>query len=301
MLRVYGIRSLGTLTAGAAAIALLAAPAGKAERASTGGSSAKPPGGNLKRAAGPSDPGAPSVYTAVSKRKVYVGGRDVKFSYEVDQPAAVVVRVVRISDGSTLRNWNQGDVAPGDVRTLAWNGKDHGKTPPDDRYGFRLTATAPTGATAHNASDGDRKRDAFDLHGFVFPIKGSHKYGDGFGVARSGHSHQGQDIFASCGTTLRAVRGGKVKTNKYHPAAGNYLVIDGKSTGYDFVFAHLRNRSPLGVGEHVYSGQKVGEVGETGNAVGCHLHFEIWSSPGWYTGGHPIDPESLLRAWDKYS
>jgi murein DD-endopeptidase MepM/ murein hydrolase activator NlpD len=303
MLRAYGIRSVGTLTAGAALVALLAAPAGEAERASSGGAAVTPPGGSLKRAAGPSDPGAPNVYTAVSAKKVYAAGRDVRFSYQVggSKPAAVVVRVVRTSDGSTLRKWNQGDVAPGDVRTLTWNGKDHGKTPPDDRYGFRLSATSATGATARNARDQDGDHDAFDFHGYVFPLKASHKYGDGFGAPRSGHTHQGQDIFASCGSTIRAPRGGRVKVKKYQSAAGNYVVIDGAETGYDFFFAHLRHPSKLSVGDRVETGEKVGNVGDTGDAVGCHLHFEIWTSPGWYTGGHPIDPEPFLRAWDKYS
>jgi murein DD-endopeptidase MepM/ murein hydrolase activator NlpD len=289
------------LTAGAASVALLAAPAGEAEHSSTGGTSA--PSAKLKRGSGPSDPGAPNVLTAVSSKKAYVGGRDVKFSYEVDgsKPARVVVKVVRVSDGATMRTWSQGEVPAGDVRTLAWNGKDHGKTPPDDRYAFRLAATSPTGATARNASDHDRSHDAFELHGYVFPLKASHKYGDGFGAPRAGHTHQGQDIFASCGSTIIAPRGGKVKAKKYQSAAGNYVVIDGEATGHDFFFAHLRHPSPLGIGDHVDTGQKVGNVGDTGDAVGCHLHFEIWSSPGWYSGGHAIDPEPELRAWDKYS
>jgi murein DD-endopeptidase MepM/ murein hydrolase activator NlpD len=42
------------------------------------------------------------------------------------------------------------------------------------------------------------------------------------------------------------------------------------------------------------TGERVGAVGETGNAisVGCHLHFEI------HVRGGPIDPEPALRRWD---
>ena len=42
-------------------------------------------------------------------------------------------------------------------------------------------------------------------------------------------------------------------------------------------------------------------VGETGDAQGCHLHFEMWSPPGWYEGGSPFDPLPELEKWDRYS
>ena len=56
-------------------------------------------------------------------------------------------------------------------------------------------------------------------------------------------------------------------------------MIDGKSTGHDYVYMHLKKPSPLHKGERVRTGQKIGVVGETGDATGCHLHFEEWSAP----------------------
>ena len=40
-----------------------------------------------------------------------------------------------------------------------------------------------------------------------------------------------------------------------------------------------------------------GSSAQTGDADGCHLHFEIWTAPGWYSGGAPIDPLPTLRSW----
>jgi hypothetical protein len=117
----------------------------------------------------------------------------------------------------------------------------------------------------------------------------------------AGHSHQGHDVFAKCGTPLVAARGGKVQFKESHPAGGHYIVIDGDGTGTDYAYMHLVEPSPFRVGDRVRTGQRIGSVGDSGNAQGCHLHFELWSAPGWYQGGRPIDPLRALKAWDSWS
>jgi murein DD-endopeptidase MepM/ murein hydrolase activator NlpD len=122
-----------------------------------------------------------------------------------------------------------------------------------------------------------------------------------FGAGRGGRTHEGQDTMAACGTPLVAARGGVVQYSGYQSLAGNYVVIDGRGTPYDFMYAHLAEPSPLQTGETVRTGQPIGVVGETGDATACHLHFEIWSAPGWYEGGSPLDPLPYLEEWDTYS
>jgi murein DD-endopeptidase MepM/ murein hydrolase activator NlpD len=106
---------------------------------------------------------------------------------------------------------------------------------------------------------------------------------------------------AECGTPLIAARGGRVQYSGYQYAAGNYVVIDGKGTPNDFMYAHLAEPSPLQTGDTVRTGQPIGIVGDTGDATACHLHFEIWAAPGWYEGGAPFDPLPELEKWDRYS
>src|SRR3954451_12797998 len=174
---------------------------------------------------------------------------------------------------------------------------------PMGRYASRLVASAGA-AAARTASADDSSRDAFDLRPALFPIRGRHDYGSSegrFGASRSGHTHQGQDVMAACGTPLRAARGGVIKAKQYQSAAGYYLVIDGQNTGVDMAYMHMAAPSGYDEGDRVRTGDRIGVVGDTGDATACHLHFEMWAAPGWYTGGSPFDPLASLKQWDAYS
>jgi murein DD-endopeptidase MepM/ murein hydrolase activator NlpD len=132
----------------------------------------------------------------------------------------------------------------------------------------------------------------------VFPVRAKHSYGDGLGAGRG---HEGQDLMAKCGKPVVAAEPGRVQRNTYQSAAGNYVVIDGKGKIEDMAYMHLKNRPRLRVGQKVAAGERIGRVGDTGDATACHLHFEIWSNPGWYEGGSPLDPAPELHRWDKTS
>lgn len=141
--------------------------------------------------------------------------------------------------------------------------------------------------------------------GEVFPVQGLHSFGgpdNAFGAPRGGHVHQGQDVFAACGTKVVAVHPGFVRSNDFQAGgAGYYMVLHSNLTGQDHVLAHLKGPSWAAAGTPVYAGQQIGKVGATGDAVGCHLHFEMWTSPGWFKGGVPYDPLPSLVYWDGYS
>jgi murein DD-endopeptidase MepM/ murein hydrolase activator NlpD len=117
-------------------------------------------------------------------------------------------------------------------------------------------------------------------YGHVFPVGGSHgtrgAIGE-FGAPRSGgRRHEGFDIVAACGTPLVAVRGGRVLRRGYDSVLyGNYLLIHGEGEDRSYFYAHLPRPALVHKGRHVWTGERVGAVGATGNArtVGCHLHF----------------------------
>jgi murein DD-endopeptidase MepM/ murein hydrolase activator NlpD len=134
---------------------------------------------------------------------------------------------------------------------------------------------------------------------YVFPVAGPHTFGDGIGASRGSRSHQGQDIMAACGTPLVAISRAKVKRVKYQSAAGNYVVIRNKKLKQDYVYAHLATRALVTKGQVVQPGQQIGTVGQSGNARGCHLHFELWAGK-YYRGGHPVDPMPYLQTFAGY-
>jgi len=244
----------------------------------------------------------------VQGNRVFYGAeRQAQVSYLVrgSQAANVAVELIRVSDGLAITRWEPGLVAPGTPQTVTWDGMAGGKVQRDGRYAFRVFAQSASGATASSsqataptsaAAPGD-----FLFQRHIFPIRGAHTMGTGAGAFGGGRGHQGQDTFAKCGTRLVAARAGVVKFKQYHSRAGHYIVIDGDNEGYDYAYMHLRDASLVDQGDHVYTGQPIGFVGDTGRASGCHLHFEIWKAPGWYSGGTAVDPLPLMKAWDKTS
>jgi len=135
---------------------------------------------------------------------------------------------------------------------------------------------------------------------YVFPLPSKHEYGDGFGAGRG---HDGQDLFARCGRNLVAAHDGKVqRSEKDGSGYGNILVLDVKGSGIDLLYAHMQRKPIVRKGERVKAGQKVGKVGDSGNASGCHLHFEMHTAPGFWEGGRPMRKVTeYLKAWDRRS
>jgi murein DD-endopeptidase MepM/ murein hydrolase activator NlpD len=285
----------------------LAATGGAATPGSTPSAKGSPSG---TPAASPSA-GAISLLAAATapRKSFYFGFRYPRLSFTIasTQPENDLQVDVIDAAGAVVKTFYRENVAPDVESKVRWDGTtNEGRPARNGRYSFRIspqsgTASAPA---ARKASSSTTLSLGFSFYGYAFPILGAHEFGMSagrFGASRSGHTHQGQDVMAACGTPLVAARGGRVQMSTWDDAAGNYLVIDGKGTGNDFMYAHLAEPSPLNEGDSVRTGQPIGVVGDTGDAQGCHLHFEMWGAPGWYEGGSPFDPLPYLEKWDAYS
>jgi murein DD-endopeptidase MepM/ murein hydrolase activator NlpD len=244
--------------------------------------------------------------TTTPRKSFYYGFRypSLRFTIASNQPQNDLrIDVVDVA-GASVRTFFRNDVAPNVETRIRWDGTGNdGRPAPNGRYTFRVSSQAgPVAARPAIASQAPQL--GFSFFAYAFPLLAPHDYGSSgavFGAGRSGHTHQGHDVMAACGVPVIAARGGKVQYSGYHSAAGNYVVIDGKGTTLDFMYAHFAEPSPLKTGDTVRTAQPIGIVGDTGSASACHLHFEIWTSPGWYEGGSPIDPLPYLQKWDAYS
>jgi murein DD-endopeptidase MepM/ murein hydrolase activator NlpD len=134
--------------------------------------------------------------------------------------------------------------------------------------------------------------------GGVVPVRGPVDYGtqtNGFGAQRSGHVHNGQDMFAPTGTPLLAVRDAVVLESGSDGGRGNYLVLYSSAVRESYVYFHMLQPARVKPGQHVRAGKRVGALGCSGSCDGAHLHFEVHR--GRNASGQGIDPRPLLRRW----
>jgi len=98
--------------------------------------------------------------------------------------------------------------------------------------------------------------------------------------------HDGTDISARHGTTVRATAKGVVKEAEYMSYLGNTVVID-HGNGIQTIYAHLSSME-VRPGKTVDRGDSIGRVGSTGRSTGAHLHYEV------HVKGRPVDPAKYL-------
>lgn len=120
------------------------------------------------------------------------------------------------------------------------------------------------------------QKDLLQRSPYRWPVRGflSSNYGprlDPFtGLQRQ---HQGLDIVAPKGTTVRAPADGIVTYTTLDRTLGRMLVID---HGYGVITRYGHNDSVLvREGQRIKRGDPIAKVGSTGKSTGPHLHYEI--------------------------
>lgn len=115
----------------------------------------------------------------------------------------------------------------------------------------------------------------------------------------SNHIHKGADFAAPAGTSINAVWGGTVVDVSWGSAFGTHVIVDTDTlpdgtAGLWVGYMHM-SKKVVKAGDRVKAGQKLGEVGQTGNATGNHLHLEVQASKSWSATGYR-DPAKWFAA-----
>lgn len=123
---------------------------------------------------------------------------------------------------------------------------------------------------------------------FNWPVSGGGNY-----ISQYFHyGHYGLDIAADYGSPVRAAAGGTVIFAGWKSNGGGYQVWIAHGSGLYTTYNHMSGVS-VGRGQSVGKGDQVGRIGQSGNASGPHLHFEVWKGPIW-DGGSRVNPLGYL-------
>ena len=164
----------------------------------------------------------------------------------------------------------------------------------------------PEQVPGYQVAETDRNGD------FLWPVPGYGTVSQGYDATK----HTGIDISAEQGVAVIAAADGTVShvqtwdgsTTTGDQSYGNMVQIthaDERTT----LYAHL-SKVLVSSGDSVSAGETIGYVGDTGNADGAHLHFEVRQSGQtvdprpFIIGGNPEDPqkkfEELLEKYGGY-
>lgn len=106
---------------------------------------------------------------------------------------------------------------------------------------------------------------------FLWPVE-SGKLTSGFGMRR-GRWHEGIDLKAPLGTSIRAMASGRVVFSGAMRGYGKIVVLY-HGGGLSSVYAH-NHENLVRVGQRVTQGESIATLGNSGRTRGAHLHFEI--------------------------
>lgn len=101
-------------------------------------------------------------------------------------------------------------------------------------------------------------------------------------------SHKGIDIAGKAGQSIISPARGTIIRSEYNKTNGNMVVIQSED-GYLYTFCHLNSRS-VNIGDRVSVGSLLGNMGNTGDSFGNHVHYQVTNAEGQF-----VDPLSVAN------
>ena len=150
--------------------------------------------------------------------------------------------------------------------------------------------TTTTTTTTHRTSGGTASGIGGHYSGgrLTWPVIGGGNY-----ISQYYHyGHWAVDIAAAYGSKVVAAGSGKVIFAGWKSNGGGWQVWISHGGNMYTTYNHM-SALTVGTGEYVSRGQQVGRIGQSGDATGPHLHFEVWIGPVW-NGGQRMNPLNYL-------
>ncbi len=100
---------------------------------------------------------------------------------------------------------------------------------------------------------------------FIFPCKGT--------ISQRLHWYNAIDIANECGTPIYAAAEGTIQKAGWSGIGGNFVRVIHPNNVVTY-YGHL-SKILVGIGQKVSQGSLIGYMGATGQATGCHVHFDV--------------------------
>jgi murein DD-endopeptidase MepM/ murein hydrolase activator NlpD len=165
------------------------------------------------------------------------------------------------------------------------------------------TTVAPPVGQGPGAFPGMNDFDRLRTRALLVPVQGFdlRSLRDNFAERRGARVHEAIDLLAPRGTPVLAVDDGEIK-KLFHSVPGGLTIYQFDPSGtFAYYYAHLDKYAPgLTEGQQVKKGDRLGDVGTSGNAPPTvpHLHFTIFKlgpDKRWWEGT-PVNPYPMWAA-----
>lgn len=245
---------------------------------------------------------------------------------------AALIAVMAVAGGAAVAMAatvdDDGDGAPGSSASTDLSSVPESSASPEDSG--VVSSLAPSGAVPSDPSASSRPDDSTPDSSTgssssstslttttVDPASVAHAFPvdpavDSSYTPQSHANYQATDIFAGpgCGTALVAPVTGtvdEVLSNVWDPAVGDPATRGGNAVsilgddGVRYYLAHFQTLLPeVVVGARMKAGDPLGEMGDTGRAGACHVHFGLslpCENDEWWVRRGVVWPDEYLDSW----
>ena len=193
----------------------------------------------------------------------------------------------RLWDGSALEMLHQdAGFVENSAGMLSGSATDS-ETPPDTAQSDGNTAPEQQSNSGRTAEQVNMEQVLLNFD-YTAPVQGTLTSGFGYRyhpIEGGERFHYGIDLAAPEGTDIVCFADGTVTAVGESNSYGRYCMISHPG-GFLTLYAHCSRVTALS-GSEITRGEKIAEVGSTGEATGAHLHFElrqgnIWLNPVYY-------------------